>query len=564
MRFRPQDALVAAFLVLLAVLLGLGIRRLRPRVPMESRWAALLDHPWAIGVLVAVSGSWFLHGPLPPVGRIVLGGALAASAAVVASAMFSNPTKRLLAYAISSAFVLFTALEAVALPVALLRLVLAALALVGAPWLLLLARRSARTGWEEQRWFLAGLCLGSAALAVVFGAELFGYHFLAQWLTESSVVTAFTGFVVTFLLRLGRGALTLAFRSEPARRVELLAQMGPVLADRLLFLLKVGLVGYALLYLASVWELAEGPGQAWDRLVGLGATLGAWELPVGKLLRAAIALYLALLASWLVRSLLDRTVFERREFERGVRDSFFTLLHYTVIVLAVFLALSLLGVDLSTFALVVGALGVGIGFGLQNVVNNFVSGLILLFERPVRVGDIVDVGPERGTIAKIGLRSTVLTTFDGAEQIVPNGDLIAEKVVNWTLSTPRARLRLPVSVAYGNDPGRVIEVLLEVAQGYELTEAEPGPMAIFTGFGDSSLDFEVRIWLASFDLLLQARSELAALVVGRLATEGIEIPFPQRDLHLRSVRPEASDGLRGASDRSTSPDTAPTTKGDSS
>ncbi|MGD2115501.1 MAG: mechanosensitive ion channel, partial [Acidobacteriota bacterium] len=284
------------------------------------------------------------------------------------------------------------------------------------------------------------------------------------------------------------------------------------------------------------------PGEAWGHIVSAGIAIGERELTVGKLLLAAVAVYLALVGSWVVRSLLDRTVFEHREFERGVRDSFFTLLHYTLMVLGVFVALSLLGVDLSTFALIAGALGVGIGFGLQNVVNNFVSGLILLFERPVRIGDVVDVGGQRGTITKIGLRSTVLTTFDGAEQIVPNGDLIAEKVVNWTLTTPRARLALPVSVAYGNDPERVIGVLLEIGMTYELALDDPAPMAIFTGFGESSVDFELRVWLRAFEEILQARNELAARVVRRFAEEGIEIPFPQRDLHLRSGVARVSSG----------------------
>jgi small-conductance mechanosensitive channel len=546
--FRPRDLLILLLQVVLAVSLGVGLRRLRPRISTGSRWASVLRHPWAIGLFVAAGGLWFLHGPLPPAGRLAQSVMLAASAAVVASGMFSNPAKRVLAYGISAAFVLFAASEASTLPVPLLRLLLAGLSLAGIALLALLARRSAGSAWREQRWFVLGLRSGVGVLAVILITEVLGYHFLAQWLLEASVVTAFAGFVVTFLLRLGRGALYLLFRADAVRRSETLTQVGRVLSDRLLFLLKVGLVGFSLLYLASVWDLAESPAHAWERLVGLGISLGERRLTVGKLLLASVAVYLAWLGSWVTRTLLDRTVFERREFERGVRDSFFTLLHYTLIVLGVFLALSLVGVDLSTFALVAGALGVGIGFGLQNVVNNFVSGLILLFERPVRIGDIVDVGTERGEISKIGLRSTVLTTFDGAEQIIPNGDLISEKVVNWTLTTPRARLAVPVSVAYGNDPERVIEVLQELGREYELAQQEPAPMAIFTGFGDSSLDFELRIWLRAFDELLRARSELAARIVRRLADEGIEIPFPQRDLHLRSVPPEASEGLRPSPD----------------
>ncbi len=279
-------------------------------------------------------------------------------------------------------------------------------------------------------------------------------------------------------------------------------------------------------------------GQAWSALVHAGLTVGERRFTLGKLLLAAVAVYLAFLASWVARALLDQTFFEHRQLARGLRDSIATLLHYSLLVVGLFVALSIFGVDLSSFALVAGALGVGIGFGLQNVVNNFISGLILLFERPVRVGDVVVVGEDWGTVQKIGLRSTVIVTFNGAELIVPNGDLISQKVTNWTLSTPRARLVLPVSAAYGTEPQRVIELLEAIGRAYPPALDDPPPMAIFTRFGDSSLDFELRVWLGSFDQLLKARSELAAAVTSRFAEEGIVIPFPQRDVHLDRPAPE--------------------------
>ena len=331
-------------------------------------------------------------------------------------------------------------------------------------------------------------------------------------------------------------------RSAERASIGSLARLGDILTERLLLLLQVAVVGFTLLYLAVVWNLAESAGQAWSAVVDAGVQVGETRFTVGRLLLASLAVYLAVVISWVLRSLLDRAVFEHRRFDRGIRDSIATLLHYVLVVVGVFIALSVFGVDLSNLALIAGALSVGIGFGLQNVVNNFVSGLILLFERPVRVGDIVVLGTEQGTISKIGMRSTVLTTFNGAELIVPNGDLISQQVINWTLTTPRARLVLPVSVAYGNDPAQVIEMLEEIGAGYSLALDEPAPMAIFTGFGESSVDFELRVWLAAFDQLLKARSELAALVTRRFAEAGVEIPFPQRDLHVRSV----GEGVTGA------------------
>lgn len=529
----PREGGLLLMQIVLVLTLGWGLGRLRPKAPEGSRWAATLRHPWAIGVFVACTGVGPLYEPLPPLGRLLLGTALAGSAVAIASGLFANPAKRTAVYGVSAAFIALSALETVAMPVPVLRLILAGAVLLGVPAMLLLERRSPRAGAGGRLWFDLALYLGAVLFVLVLGAEVLGYHFLALWLFESAVVTAFVSFVATFLIRLARGGLDLAFRSDDARRVELLSRIGGLLSRRLLGLVKLFVVAAAGFYLLSVWDLAESPGQAWHSLVNTGLRVGSGEVTVGGLLLAALAVYLAVSVSWVLRLILDRTLFEHRRFERGVRDSISTLLHYSLIVVGGFLALSVLGFDLSSFALIAGALGVGVGFGLQNVVNNFVSGLILLFERPVRVDDRVVVGDQLGVITKIGLRSTVLTTFDGAELIIPNGDLISEKVVNWTLSTQKARLVFPVGVAYGNDPARVIELLEEVGRSLPESLDDPAPVAVLVRFGDSSLDFELRVWLDAYDQLFPARSSLATLVHRRLLAEGVEIPFPQRDVHLK-------------------------------
>ena len=537
----PRPGGVLLLQVLIAVALGAFARSRRPKVAEDSRWAAVLGHPWAIGVLVAAGAGALLHGPLPPIDMLLIETATAVATCRVAAGMFRNPFKRRAVYGVSAIYVLFAALDAVAVPVPLLRLILVALSFGGAIGFVLVARSAAASGWTHQKGFRWLLWAGAAALAVIGVAEVLGYHFLAQWLLEASVATAFVVFAVSFLLRLARGALRAALRSARATRSTFLSRAGGALAERLIFLVKLVLVVGAGFYVASIWDFVESPGQAWGDLVAAGVTIGGWELTVGRLLTAVVAVYHAFVVSWTLRSLLDQAFFERRQLERGIRDSIATLLHYVVLVVGFFVALSIFGFDMTNFALVAGALSVGIGFGLQNVVNNFASGLILLFERPVRVGDVVVVGEEWGNVEKIGLRSTVIKTFNGSEMIVPNGDLISEKVTNWTLTSPSVRLVLPIGVAYGNDPARVIEVLREVAEEYPLALPDPPPMAIFTGFGESSLDFEVRVWLGAFDQLLQARSELAATLVRRFGKESITIPFPQRDLWIKQVPAEPSE-----------------------
>ena len=195
-----------------------------------------------------------------------------------------------------------------------------------------------------------------------------------------------------------------------------------------------------------------------------------------------------------------------------------------------------------------GALGVGIGFGLQNIVNNFVSGFILIFEQPIKVGDTIEISSLGllGEVRRIGIRSSTIRTFDGADVVVPNANLIQSEVINWTLSDTKRRFDVSVGVKYGTDPQRVIDVLLEVAKKSPRILEHPAPAALFTGFGDSSLNFVLRSWSATFDESIRLRSEVAVLVNDALKAEGIEIPFPQRDLHLRSVTPDAARELSGA------------------
>jgi small-conductance mechanosensitive channel len=215
------------------------------------------------------------------------------------------------------------------------------------------------------------------------------------------------------------------------------------------------------------------------------------------------------------------------------------LIHYTIIVIGVVLALAAAGIELGQLALVVGAFGVGIGFGLQTIVNNFISGLILMFERPIRVGDVVQLGSVSGEVSSIGIRASTIRTWSGSEVVVPNGNLISNELTNWTLSDAIRRLEMPVGVAYGTDPERVIELLVDAMGAHEKVLAEPEPFALFVGFGDSSLNFSARCW-CRFSDSLSTSSQLHVAFNRAFADAGIEIPFPQRDLHLRSVDPGAT------------------------
>jgi small-conductance mechanosensitive channel len=201
--------------------------------------------------------------------------------------------------------------------------------------------------------------------------------------------------------------------------------------------------------------------------------------------------------------------------------------------LAFFLALAATGIDLTRFTILAGAFGVGVGFGLQNVVNGFVSGLILLYERPVQVGDIVQIADVQGTMRRIGIRSSTVRTFEGAEVIVPNASLIADRVVNWTLSDRLRRIELDVGVEYGNDPRRVLDLLVGVARAHPSVLDEPAPVALFNRFGASSLDFQLRAWTENVDDAMVVRSDLGVAIFDALHAAGIEIPYPTYDVRLQ-------------------------------
>ncbi len=207
-----------------------------------------------------------------------------------------------------------------------------------------------------------------------------------------------------------------------------------------------------------------------------------------------------------------------------------------------FFAVGALGVDFKNITILAGAFSIGIGFGLQNIVNNFVSGLILLFERPIKVDDVVMIDGGLARIKKLGLRATIVQTLGGSDVIVPNSDLVSTRVINWTLSNRLMRLAIPVGVAYGSDVPRVLCTLQEVGGAHPRVLADPESQVPFLSFGGSSLDFELRVWVEVEDFV-SIRSDLHQEVDRRFREEGIEIAFPQHDLHLRTVDEPARKAL---------------------
>jgi len=273
---------------------------------------------------------------------------------------------------------------------------------------------------------------------------------------------------------------------------------------------------------------------AWGRgLLSDGRKFGAIDITLGSILIFFFVIWLSIMISRIITRILEKDLFTRVKTAKGIPGTVSLLLRIGLISGGFFLAAAASGMQLTNLSIVLGAFSVGIGFGLQNIFNNMVSGLILAFERPINVGDVVQVGDLLGTVKSIGLRSSTVHSFDGAEVIVPNGNLISNEMINWTLSDSYRRMDIRVGVAYGTDPERVMAIMMDVAKEHKQVRKNPEPRAYFIGFGDSSLDFRLLAWVA-MDHWLVTESELNVLINKKLKEESIEIPFPQRDLHIRS------------------------------
>jgi small-conductance mechanosensitive channel len=533
--FLRSQGWIAGLQVLVALFLGGFIRSHRHDPEVADEWRFILKHPWATGIFVAVAGLGFIYAAPPAFLRLLLWLLAVGSGSVLTAGLLDNRRKTFTVFFLAVLFLASLGLQNIGVLQPLYRLYLALVTLLSIPVLWQVAVLERRASKGRGTFFSFALKVGCLVLLAAFASQCSGYTVLSSRLFEASLETVFLGILTAMTMRLMRGGVEFLFAGRTLRRSRFVRRAGSDLAARFKGLFDLFVLGYGGLYLLVVWGLFDSVPQAWEQLLSLGFQWGETPVSVRTILLAGIVVYLAIVVSWIIREVLEWEVFPRKGLDRGVRDAVKKLLHYGLVFFGFLFAVSLAGIDLKNFAVVAGALGIGIGFGLQNVVNNFVSGIILLFERPIKVGDMVVLDGEWGTIRKIGLRSTVVETFDQSEIIVPNSDLVSQKVTNWTLTTKVARVVLPVGVAYGSDLEKVLKILQEAGSSHPLALKEPQVSAIFVGFGNSSLDFELRVWVEDIGERLRVRSELGQDVDRRFREAGVEIPFPQRDLHLRSV-----------------------------
>lgn len=247
-----------------------------------------------------------------------------------------------------------------------------------------------------------------------------------------------------------------------------------------------------------------------------------------------IIIILSTFLSKVIQLFLKEEVLMKANLGRGFPETISMLVRYLIIAIGYFLAITSLGFEMSQLTIIFGALSVGIGFGLQNIFNNLVSGLILIFSRPIRIDDTIEINNMIGNVNSIGIRSSNVRTTDGAEVIIPNGNLISNEVINWTLSDQRRRIEIIIGVAYGSDVQKVSKILTTILQEADQVIIFPTPLVLFNEFGDSSLNFRLLFWTDSFSDWIKVKSNVLFKINDEFAKENIEIPFPQRDIHLRS------------------------------
>lgn len=401
----------------------------------------------------------------------------------------------------------------------------------------LFMRRFRPTFADNTGAYRAGLINAGAFIVILIFAlgaatAAAGYLRLARLLTPGILAGGSLALVLYAAVRVFTGIADIALHVWPLCNLRMVKHNRALIERRLyLFFIWAAITGWIARYLGYIGVL--------DPLLSYGKILlsaklerGPISISLGDVLEFFLTIYVAYLLSGFIRFVLREDIFPRLNTTSGKSYALSSLLHYFIVAAGFTVAIAALGVNLTKLTVLTGAFGVGIGFGLQSVVNNFVSGLILLMERPIHVGDTIEVGELMGKVRLIGIRASTVLTRQGADIVVPNSLLVSDKVTNWTLSNNLRRIDLPVGVNYGAAPKEVIKVLEDVANAHPQVLKDPAPQGLCTGFGESSINFELRAWPNQFDEWRRIRSDLAIAVYDAVHAAGMTFPSPQRDVRL--------------------------------
>lgn len=365
--------------------------------------------------------------------------------------------------------------------------------------------------------------------AIAFLADAFGYVSLAQLLGNAVLRSSYVALILYAIVRIADGLVIFALRFRPLCLLKMVEKYRSLIQKRVRkFLRWIAIIAWILITLEFL-NLREPFFEKITAILTAKLNVGSISISLGDLLLFGITVWLAFLLSRFVRFALEEDVYPRVPLERGLPYAISTLLNYTILLIGFFLAVGAAGFDLTKFTILAGAFGVGIGFGLQNIINNFVSGLILLFERPIKVGDLVKIGDATGTIKNIGIRASIVHIWDNSDIIVPNSKLISDNVTNWTFSSQQRGIEMIFSIPPGAtvQPKKIIEIMEKSAEKNPLVSETPMPQVLFNEISFDRLTFKLRVWTAYFDKVLKIRSDLVLNISEALNAENI--PHEQLD-----------------------------------
>lgn len=533
-----QQALRVVQVLLLPLILGLVLRsrRHRPRGAATANPTSALRRPWSAWVLLSMLAVLLFESDAP----LLVQECALVLALVPVLRLLPRDTVNWLGVSPYIAVGLYVldrfGVAAVADPgiYRLFLLVLNLLALGLTFWMLRQTWAAAGAPAGALQWARRPLGWSVAVtLAVAAICNVAGNLSLAETLTSGIIDSGYMALLLYAGVIACQGLLGAVLNQAEQGVSTLVHRQGPVLqaaCERLLVLSAA--IGW-MLYSLDRFRLLRPLHKTGATVLGAGIDVGEVSVHLGDVLVFAVSSWLAVWIAQAVRRLLREELPGHGKLPRGVGNSIASLSYYAVLLLGLLVALSAAGFKVSQLMFVFGALGVGIGFGLQNVVNNFVSGVVLMFERPIQPGDVVDAAGISGTVRDIRLRATTIRTFDGADAVVPNGLLLSGNLTNWTMYDRSRRFEVTVGVAYGASPAQVIDILTGAAEATPGVAPDPAPVVLLTGYADSAITFAIRAWTADLGHWMHVRGDLLSRVLAALGAAGIAIPYQQIDINLR-------------------------------
>ncbi|MCK5766134.1 MAG: mechanosensitive ion channel [Bacteroidales bacterium] len=501
-----------------------------------AKFLKIFKRPVAVSFTLAIFLSFLLYPNAPGVFRDMSSILIIIPLLVVAMQVLPKKTHIYL-FSITALFIFEKLVETVKygnypLPGFLLLLVLVATTAYVIWFIIRRGRKYKNAAKRNIRWMDISLWLALIILLAALVAHILGYVAFGFYLFKGVIISIMAGLLISVSVNIIDGFFTLIIMGKSSQVHGLVYEYGDKLVNRIIRVVKLVAVIYWLGIVLKRFLI-------YNEVIGWLEDIfqSQWKVNETTFSLKGIILFglIIFLAIWLarfIRLLMEKELFPRIKFGRGVPGIISLIVRYTIITIGFILSLSVLGVDMTKLTILIGALGVGIGFGLQDLINNLISGFILIFERPIQVGDTVQFGEREGKVKEIGIRSSIIKTYDGSEVIVPNGKLISEELINLTLSDPILRVEINVGTEYGSDPQEIIDILVMQAKLHPDVIPNPETFAIFFGYGDFALNFRLYAYTLEVNSRLRIRSELNLAIFQAFKEANIKIPFPIQDLNV--------------------------------